>query len=33
MIGRRPHLAFGNSIGDGQMLEYTEAGDGRLASK
>jgi phosphoglycolate phosphatase-like HAD superfamily hydrolase len=28
MIGRRPHLAFGNSIGDRQMLEYTKAGDG-----
>jgi phosphoglycolate phosphatase-like HAD superfamily hydrolase len=28
MIGRRPHLAFGNSIGDRQMLEYTRAGDG-----
>ena len=32
MIGRRPHIAFGNSTGDQQMLEYTEAGDGaRLA--
>ena len=32
MIGRRPHAAFGNSTGDRQMLEYTEAGDGaRLA--
>ena len=32
MIGRRPHLAFGNSTGDRQMLEYTKAGDGaRLA--
>jgi phosphoglycolate phosphatase-like HAD superfamily hydrolase len=32
MIGRRPHAAFGNSIGDRQMLEYTKAGDGaRLA--
>jgi phosphoglycolate phosphatase-like HAD superfamily hydrolase len=32
MIGRRPHAAFGNSIGDRQMLEYTAAGDGaRLA--
>jgi hypothetical protein len=31
-IGRRPHLAFGNSIGDRQMCEYTKAGDGaRLA--
>jgi phosphoglycolate phosphatase-like HAD superfamily hydrolase len=32
MIGRRPHLAFGNSIGDRQMLEYTEAGDGARLS-
>lgn len=32
MIGRRPVAAFGNSIGDKQMLEYTQAGDGaRLA--
>jgi len=32
MIGRRPVAAFGNSIGDRQMLEYTHAGDGeRLA--
>ena len=32
MIGRRPHIAFGNSDGDRQMLEYTGAGDGaRLA--
>jgi hypothetical protein len=32
MIGRRPVAAFGNSIGDRQMLEYTKAGDGaRLA--
>ena len=32
MIGRRPSAAFGNSIGDRQMLEYTKAGDGaRLA--
>ena len=32
MIGRRPYTAFGNSIGDRQMLEYTQAGDGaRLA--
>ena len=32
MIGRRPRAAFGNSIGDQQMLEYTKAGDGaRLA--
>ena len=28
MIGLRPHAAFGNSIGDRQMLEYTGAGDG-----
>ena len=32
MIGRRPYVAFGNSPGDRQMLEYTWAGDGaRLA--
>src|SRR5262245_15060300 len=32
MIGRRPYVAFGNSTGDRQMLEYTRAGDGmRLA--
>src|SRR5262245_28239752 len=32
MIGRRPHLAFGNSTGDKQMLEYTDAGnDPRLS--
>ena len=32
MIGRRPHIAVGNSTGDQQMLEYTKAGDGaRLA--
>jgi phosphoglycolate phosphatase-like HAD superfamily hydrolase len=32
MIGRRPYAAFGNSIGDRQMLEYTKAGQGeRLA--
>jgi phosphoglycolate phosphatase-like HAD superfamily hydrolase len=31
-IGRRPILAFGNSDGDLQMLQYTAAGDGpRLA--
>jgi hypothetical protein len=29
VIGRRPHLAFGNSTGDRQMLEYTQAGEGR----
>jgi phosphoglycolate phosphatase-like HAD superfamily hydrolase len=28
MIGRRPYAAFGNSDGDRQMLEYTQAGDG-----
>ena len=28
MIGRRPYLAFGNSTGDRQMLEYTQGGDG-----
>ncbi len=28
MIGRRPCAAFGNSIGDRQMLEYTKAGAG-----
>ena len=28
MIGRRPHIAFGNSTGDQQMLEYTKAGSG-----
>jgi hypothetical protein len=27
MIGARPIIAFGNSIGDRQMLEYTTAGD------
>ena len=27
-IGRRPRVAFGNSTGDRQMLEYTAAGDG-----
>jgi phosphoglycolate phosphatase-like HAD superfamily hydrolase len=27
-IGRRPIAAFGNSDGDKQMLEYTQAGDG-----
>jgi len=32
MIGRRPVIAFGNSSGDQQMLEYTHAGPGpRLA--
>src|SRR5277367_2222912 len=28
MIGRRPVAALGNSDGDRQMLEYTQAGDG-----
>jgi len=28
MIGRRPYAAFGNSGGDKEMLEYTQAGDG-----
>jgi phosphoglycolate phosphatase-like HAD superfamily hydrolase len=28
MIGRHPHAAFGNSVGDREMLEYTGAGDG-----
>jgi haloacid dehalogenase-like hydrolase len=28
VIGRRPVAAFGNSIGDKQMLEYTQVGDG-----
>ena len=28
MIGRRPVATFGNSSGDQQMLEYTQAGDG-----
>jgi len=32
MIGRRPYLAFGNSTGDRQMLEYTKAGDGTRMS-
>ena len=27
-IGKRPYAAFGNSDGDQQMLEYTQAGDG-----
>ena len=32
MIGRRPTMAFGNSTGDREMLEYTRAGEGaRLA--
>jgi phosphoglycolate phosphatase-like HAD superfamily hydrolase len=28
VIGRRPFAAFGNSTGDRQMLEYTQAGEG-----
>ncbi len=28
MIGRRPYAAFGNSVGDQQMLEWTGSGDG-----
>jgi phosphoserine phosphatase len=32
MIGRVPHMAFGNSTGDQQMLEYTKAGDGARLS-
>ncbi len=32
MIGRRPVAAFGNSTGDRQMLEYTQAGDGARLS-
>ena len=31
MIGRRPVAAFGNSTGDQQMLEYTQAGRRRAA--
>ncbi len=32
LIGRRPVLAFGNSTGDQQMLEYTKAGSGARLS-
>jgi len=32
MIGRRPVAAFGNSVGDRQMLEYTNAGVGARLS-
>ena len=32
MIGRRPQMTFGNSTGDRQILEYTEAGDGARLS-
>ncbi|MGD9653041.1 MAG: HAD family hydrolase [Candidatus Dadabacteria bacterium] len=28
-IGKRPYAAFGNSTGDQQMLEWTQAGDGK----
>jgi hypothetical protein len=28
MIGRRPHASFGNSSGDREMLEWTDAGAG-----
>ena len=31
-IGRRPVIAFGNSTGDRQMLEYTKAGAGARAA-
>jgi hypothetical protein len=33
MIGRRPVAAFGNSGGDQQILEYTQAGDGARLKK
>ncbi|WP_296522847.1 HAD family hydrolase [Rhodoplanes sp.] len=32
MIGRRPVVAFGNSTGDREMLEYTKAGGGARLS-
>jgi phosphoglycolate phosphatase-like HAD superfamily hydrolase len=32
VIGRQPRAAFGNSIGDRQMLEYTKAGAGARLS-
>jgi phosphoserine phosphatase len=32
MIGRRPYIAFGNSTGDQQMLEYTKGGSGARLS-
>jgi len=32
MIGRQPLIAFGNSTGDQQMLEYTNAGSGARLS-
>ena len=31
-IGRRPAIAFGNSTGDQQMLEWANAGDRAKAS-
>ena len=32
VIGRRPYISFGNTVGDQQMLEYTKTGKGqRLA--
>ena len=27
-IGKRPYAAFGNTAGDQQMLQWTQAGDG-----
>ncbi len=32
MIGRRPRAAFGNSVGDREMLEYVKAGEGHRLS-
>src|SRR5436305_2217135 len=32
VAGRRPRAAFGNSVGDRQMLEYTKAGNGARLS-
>lgn len=29
IIGRRPYAAFGNSVGDREMLEWTQAGKGK----
>jgi hypothetical protein len=31
-VGRRPVMAFGNSTGDKEMLEYTHGSDGALAA-
>jgi len=31
-IGKRPYAAFGNSVGDRQMLEYTKSGEGARIS-